>query len=138
MSKKILIVEDDLDTLELLRLALTGFDYIIHTAVTGSEALTKAFVSPPDLVVLDLILPELNGFDVCERLRRNPATVFVPIIMVTALPGELPRLAGVEAGADAYIRKPFVIQDLVSRVGELLDRCHAFPEVPRQSLRLSA
>jgi DNA-binding response OmpR family regulator len=138
MSKTLLIVEDDLDALEMIRLALTGGEYIIRTSVTGTEALTKALISPPDLVLLDLILPELNGFDVCERLRRNPATAFVPIIIVTALPGELPRLAGVEAGADLYIRKPFQIQDLVSRVGELLDRPHAFPEVPRQTQRLSA
>jgi DNA-binding response OmpR family regulator len=138
MPKKILIVEDDPDMVEILRLALTGEDYVIHTALTGTEALEKAQMSPPDLVLLDLILPELNGFDVCERLRRNPTTAFVPIIMVTALPGELPRLAGVEAGADAYIRKPFEIQDLVARVSELLHHPRALPLVHQETLRMSA
>jgi len=120
MPKKILIVDDDPDMVEMLRLALNSEGYAIRTAVTGREALRKALISPPDLVLLDLILPGLHGFNVCERLRSHPATASVPIIMVTALPDELSRLAGMEAGADAYIQKPFEIQELVSRVGEML------------------
>jgi len=93
-------------------------------------------MSPPDLVLLDLILPGLNGFNVCERLRTNPATASVPIIMVTALPGGLPRLAGMERGADGYIRKPFEIQELVSLVGEWFRQPHVRAE--RESQRLAA
>jgi len=118
MPKKILLVEDDPDMVEMLRFALNREGYAIRTAVTGREALRKALIAPPDLILLDLILPGLNGFNVCERLRSHPTTASVPIIMVTALPGELPRLAGVELGADGYIRKPFEIQELVSLVGE--------------------
>ncbi len=118
MPKKILLVEDDPDMVEMLRFALNREGYAIRTAVTGREALRKALIAAPDLILLDLILPGLNGFNVCERLRSHPTTASVPIIMVTALPGELPRLAGVELGADGYIRKPFEIQELVSLVGE--------------------
>jgi len=137
MPKKLLIVEDDPDTVEMLRAALTAADYTVYTARSGTEALSKAHASPPDLVLLDLILPEMNGFDVCERLRRDPMTESVPILIVTAMPGELPRLAGKEAGASAYIRKPFEIQELVSRIGQLL-QCHSNPANAGQSQRLIA
>jgi DNA-binding response OmpR family regulator len=133
MPKRILIADDDPDMVEMLRLALHGEGYAIRTAVTGGEAVRKALISPPDLVVLDLIMPGLHGFNVCERMRRDPATASVPIIMVTSLPGELPRLAGMEVGADMYIRKPFEIQELISRVGELLGRTRARPDVLQES-----
>jgi CheY-like chemotaxis protein len=138
MAKKILIVDDDRETVELLRLALHSEGYAIRTAVTGREALRKALLAPPDLVVLDLILPGLHGFNVCERLRSHSATAAVPIIMVTAWPGELPRLAGMEAGADVYLRKPFEIQELISRVGDLLRRTQVCPAGPRESQRVVA
>jgi len=120
MPKHILIVEDDSDMVELLHLALTQAGHTTSVAATGTEALSMARRSPPDLVLLDLILPEVNGFDVCETLRREPATASVPVIMITALPGELPRLAGVEMGAAAYFNKPFRIEDLVARVEALV------------------
>ena len=107
---------------ELLRIALTEAGYTACTAATGTEALAVAQRSSPDLVVLDLLLPEMNGFNVCENLRRNPATASVPIIMITALPGQFPRLVGVEAGVNAYVNKPFQTQELVSCVGGLLRR----------------
>ena len=113
MPKKILIVDDDPAMVEMLRLALNSAGYAIRTAVTGREALRKALISPPDLVFLDLILPGLHGFNVCERLRSHPATASVPIIMVSALAGEPPRLARVELGVDDYIKRPFEIQELV-------------------------
>lgn len=120
MSAKILIVDDDPDMVELLRFALTEAGYSACTATTGMEALAEAQRSSPDLVVLDLLLPEMNGFNVCENLRRNPATASVPIIMMTVLPGQFPRLVGVEAGVNAYVNKPFQTQDLIACVGGLL------------------
>jgi DNA-binding response OmpR family regulator len=120
MPAKILIVDDDPDMVELLRLALTEAGYSACTATTGTEALAEAERSSPDLVVLDLLLPELNGFNVCENLRRNPATASVPIVMMTVLPGQFPRLVGVETGADAYVNKPFQTPELVSCVDGLL------------------
>jgi DNA-binding response OmpR family regulator len=120
MPAKILIVDDDPDMVELLRMALTEAGYSACTAATGTEALSEAQRSSPDLVVLDLLLPEMNGFNVCESLRRNPATASVPIIMITVMPGQFPRLAGMEAGVNAYVNKPFQTQELVSCVKGLL------------------
>jgi len=122
MAPRILIVEDDPDMAELLRLALSGAGYSIRTATTGKEALRKARRSPPDLVVLDVLLPGMNGFSVCERLRREAATAAVPVLMTTVLPGEFPRLVGTEAGADVYLSKPFRMEELLACVGDLLHR----------------
>jgi len=127
MAKRILIVDDDPEVVELLQVILTGAGYTTLTASTGEEALTKAQQSTPDLIILDLLLPEANGFTVCEHLRRHPATASVPIMILTGLPGELPRLAAGEAGADAYVRKPFEIQELVSQVAALLLQSQPFP-----------
>jgi DNA-binding response OmpR family regulator len=120
MKGNILIVDDDLDMVEMLRLVLTESGYATRAALTGAEALKKARRTPPDLVLLDLILPDLNGFYVCSALRLDPATAAIPIIMMTAMPGEFPRLAGIETGADAYLNKPFSIDGLVALVHDLL------------------
>lgn len=127
MAANILIVEDDLDLVELLSSVLTESGYATRAAVTGTEALKCARRTPPDLVLLDLILPELNGFDVCTALRLDPATATIPIIMMTVVPGEIPRLAGLETGADAYLNKPFLIDELVALVHELLHGTHRSP-----------
>jgi DNA-binding response OmpR family regulator len=120
MSARILIVDDDPDIVELLRFALTEAGYSAVSAATGTEALAQVQRFSPDLIVLDLLLPESNGFTVCENLRRNPATASVPVIMITVLPGQFPRLVGAEAGVNAYLNKPFHLQELVSCVGDLL------------------
>jgi DNA-binding response OmpR family regulator len=127
MAPKVLIVDDDPDLVEMLQVILTGAGYTTLTAFTGTEALRTARKSTPDLVILDLLLPELNGFIVCEQLRQHRATSSVPIIMITGVPGEFPRLAGIEVGADAYVRKPFEVQEMVSRVAGLLHQSQAFP-----------
>jgi len=136
MPATILIVDDDPDMVELLRLALKDAGYTTRTANSGIEALSKAQRFPPDLILLDVILPDLNGFNVCDSLRHHPATASVPIIMVTVLPGEFPRLVGTELGADAYLNKPFQIQELISRVGEVLRQTCACPvgSIPHQVL----
>jgi DNA-binding response OmpR family regulator len=122
MISRILVVDDDPDMVELVRLALTDAGFSVRTAANGQEALRKARRSPPDLVVLDLLLPGLNGFSVCEQLRLNPATAVVPVLMITVLPGEFPRLVGAEAGANAYLNKPFRMEELVACVGDLVRR----------------
>ena len=129
MTPRILIVDDDPDMVDLLRLALADTRCSVCTASDGKEALRKALRSPPDLVVLDLLLPGLNGFSVCEQLRLNPATADVPIVMITVLPGEFPRLVGTEAGADAYLNKPFPMEEFVACVGELIRRRSGGAEV---------
>jgi len=120
MAKKVLIVDDDPDLLAMLCLALKGAGYVTRTSTSGREGLEQAQRSPPDLIVLDLVLPDLNGLSVCEALRRHPATASIPIVMLTAMPGEFPRLAGVEAGVDAYILKPFEVEELITRLDGLL------------------
>ncbi len=120
MVPRILIVDDDPDMVQLLQLALAEEGYSVRSASTGPEALLKARRSPPDLVVLDLLLPGINGFSVCEQLRRNSDTASVLVLMITVLPGEFPRLVGAEAGANAYLNKPFRVEELVGLVGELV------------------
>ena len=120
MNGNILIVDDDPDMVEILHSVLSEAGYTTRAASNGTEALAQARRNPPDLVLLDLILPDQNGFYICEALRRDAATASVPIIMITGMPGEIARFAGFEAGADAYLNKPFSIDGLVDLVRDLL------------------
>jgi len=132
-------VDDDPDMVEMLRLSLNAAGYIARVAATGLAAIRRARRSPPDLVLLDLLLPGMNGFSVCEALRAISSTASIPIIIVTALPGEFPRLAGIEAGADAYFSKPFQIQELLARVKEVLRQPrHLFTEQARSRASIAA
>jgi DNA-binding response OmpR family regulator len=107
MKSKILVVDDEPDALELIgfNLKRAGFDVV--TASDGAEALRRARESPPALVVLDLMLPELDGLQVCRLLRGDSRTASIPIIMLTAKAGEIDRVLGLELGADDYLTKPF-------------------------------
>jgi len=120
MRRRILVVEDDPDQLELIRLSLKTAGFAIGTAANGIDALLKTRSVTPDLIVLDLMLPGLNGFDICETLRLDPATAGVPIIMLTGLSGQMNRIAGMESGASDYLLKPFNPQELVAKVKKLL------------------
>lgn len=120
MTRTILVVDDDFDLAELLQTRLTGAGYLAQIATTGKEALHKAWTSPPDLVVLDLILPDQHGFNICQTLRNAPVTAAVPIIMMTAHPGEMSRLVGLEMGADCYLTKPFQMDEMLEQVDKLL------------------
>ncbi len=122
MKPKVLVVDDEPDAVEVIEFNLkqAGFDVI--TAPDGEEALRKARAKSPDLIVLDVMLPELDGFEVCKVLRRDPATAGVPIIMLTAKAAEVDRVVGLELGADDYVTKPFSPRELVLRVRKLLER----------------
>jgi DNA-binding response OmpR family regulator len=120
MQRKILVVEDDADQLEIIRLILEKAGFAIGTATNGTDALVKTRSISPDLIVLDLMLPGLNGFDICETLRKNPATASVPIVILTGLCSEFGRLAGLESGASEFLTKPFKVEELVSKVDKLL------------------
>jgi DNA-binding response OmpR family regulator len=119
MRKKILVVDDDAEVVELLRFNLKNAGFAIGTAADGVEAIKKACSVSPDLILLDLMMPELDGLAVCEILRRDPATASIPIIMLTAVSSEFGRLAGLESGAREYLTKPFSPRELVSRVKSL-------------------
>ena len=120
MRRKILVVDDNAGLLDLICFNLKKAGFATGTARDGVEALKKARTIAPDLILLDLMLPELDGFAVCEILRHDPATASIPVIMITALNSELSRFAGLEAGANEYVTKPFSPRDLVSRVEHLI------------------
>ncbi|MEW6188296.1 MAG: response regulator [Thermodesulfobacteriota bacterium] len=119
---KILIVEDDPDILELLHFNLEKAGYRTLRAEDGEQALPLARKQNPDLVLLDLLLPGLNGLEVCRRMKGDPALQHIPIIMVTAKGEEMDRIVGLELGADDYIVKPFSIREILLRIEKLLGR----------------
>jgi DNA-binding response OmpR family regulator len=118
----ILIVEDDRDIAELIRHYLVRAGYTADTLASGAEVLPRLRSHRTDLLVLDLMLPGLHGLEVCQAIRRDPATATLPIIVVTARAEESDRVAGLELGADDYLTKPFSPKELVARVGALLRR----------------
>ncbi len=120
MKTKILVVDDEPDALELIEFNLKGSGYDVVTACDGAEALQKARRLVPALIILDLMLPKVDGLEVCKTLRREPATAEVPIIMLTAKTAEIDRILGLELGADDYVTKPFSPRELVLRVNRLL------------------
>src|SRR5574341_368734 len=122
MSKKILIVEDERDILQLVRLYLEKQGYRTCTATTGLEGLKQTKTENPDLVILDLMLAEMDGLEVCKRLRADPKTARIPLIMLTAKAEEADTVIGLELGADDYVTKPFSPKALVARVKALFRR----------------
>jgi DNA-binding response OmpR family regulator len=122
---KVLIVDDEPDAVELVEFNLKNAGFEVLTALTGTEALRKARAQLPDVILLDLMLPEVDGLEVCKLLRRDPATQALPIIMVTAKSSEIDRVLGLELGADDYVTKPFSPRELVLRVRNLLKRRQA-------------
>lgn len=132
---RILLVDDDAAIANLLRTLLTGLGYQLTVARTGEEALTQAQRQPPDLVLLDVLLPGMDGYTLCRKLRQHPATCNVPILMLTARAETADKLAGFNAGADDYLTKPFEPQELVYRVRALLARAHPSPPFAEQGYR---
>ena len=118
-GKRVLVVDDDTKTVELVKLYLNRDGYRVLTAYTGTEALRLARKSHPDLIVLDLMLPGMDGLEVCRTLRGESD---VPIIMLTAKTTERDKLTGLDMGADDYVTKPFSPQELAARVRALLRR----------------
>ncbi|MBC8171064.1 MAG: response regulator, partial [Anaerolineae bacterium] len=106
MSEKILVVDDDIDSLKLIGLMLQRQGYEVIAANTGGQALARVHNDHPDLIILDVMMPDMNGYEVCKRLRTNPDTQSIPIIMFTAKTLIDDKVAGFEAGADDYLTKP--------------------------------
>ncbi len=122
MRPKILLVEDDANLVELIRYNLEKEGFDVVTTPDGEEALVLAEEDRPDVVVLDWMIANLSGIEVCRRLRRAPETAGLPIIMLTARAEESDRVRGLETGADDYVTKPFSPRELVARVRALLRR----------------
>ena len=121
MSAKVLVVDDESDFVELLSYNLQLHGYEVVSAGGGIEALNQARKHHPDLIVLDLMLPDLDGFSICEILRCQPSTANIPVLMLTAMAGEIPRLQGMEVGAVDYLTKPFRPRELMQRVRAILE-----------------
>jgi two-component system phosphate regulon response regulator PhoB len=134
VKPKILVVDDEPEAAELVEFNLKQAGFDVATAADGAEALKKAKALLPSLVVLDLMLPEIDGLEVCKLLRREPATARIPIVMLTAKAAEIDRVLGLELGADDYITKPFSPRELVLRVKGLLRRGQA-PEEKKDQIR---
>ena len=119
---KILVVDDEPEAVELLEFNLKQAGFDVVTAADGAQAIKKARSVLPSLIVLDLMLPEIDGLDVCKMLRRDPATAGIPIIMLTAKAAEMDRIVGLEVGADDYLGKPFNPRELLARIHAVLRR----------------
>lgn len=123
MSKTlILIVEDDTDILQLLTYNMQAAGFDVLTAMDGHAALTAARQRLPDLIMLDLMIPGIDGFEVCKELKRNAETTKIPVIMLTAKGEEMDRIVGLELGADDYVVKPFSPRELILRIRAVLRR----------------
>ncbi|MFQ3536875.1 MAG: response regulator [Aggregatilineales bacterium] len=125
MAEKILIVDDDIDSLKLIGLMLQRQGYEVVAASHGAQAIARATAERPDLIILDVMMPDLDGYEICRRLRANPTTQPIPIIMFTAKTLIDDKVQGFEAGADDYLAKPTHPAELASRVKALLLRSAA-------------
>ena len=128
MAAEVLVVEDEPDIRNLIVLHLSREGFRCRTAKSGPEALREARAATPDLVVLDLMLPDLDGLEVCRRLRSDAATATIPIIMLTAKADEVDRVVGLEMGADDYVVKPFSPKELIARIRAVLRRARPAAE----------
>jgi len=121
-KEKILIVDDEQDILELLNYNLGREGYQVFSVETGEQAYDLANTKAPDMIILDLMLPGIDGLEVCRRLKKNPQTEIIPIIMLTAKGEEADIITGLELGADDYVTKPFSPKELVARIRAVLRR----------------
>ncbi len=134
MPVNVLVVEDEPDISGIIRRTLERDGIRVDVVDRGDAAVQAAIDDVPDLVLLDINLPVINGFEVCRILRARPATARVPIIMLTARSGETDRVSGLELGADDYITKPFSLRELLARVKAVLRRTTSDARLPVRGL----
>jgi DNA-binding response OmpR family regulator len=129
MSERILVIDDDADVVRFVRMSLEREGYEVATALLGNAGLRAALEQPPDLILLDILMPDLDGLELLSRLRVNPSTSSVSVVLLTARTDSSDRVRGLELGADDYITKPFDIEELVARVGAVLRRSKAMRDL---------
>ena len=132
---KILVVDDEPDVLEVIGFNLKAAGFTVLTADDGATALKRARQEAPDLIVLDVMLPNVDGLEACRALRREAGTANIPIILLTARAAEVDRVLGLELGADDYVTKPFSPRELVLRIRKLLQRRAPAVDAPAEHLR---
>jgi DNA-binding response OmpR family regulator len=120
MRGTILVVDDEPDQLEVVQAILSDVGFSVETTTNGFDALKKVAKSLPGLIIVDGNMPKMNGFALCESLRKTPETAGIPIIMLTGLVGNLSRMNGLLHGASAYVTKPYKVNELVDKVKELM------------------
>jgi len=130
MSKTILVIEDDPIALRFARYTLLQEGYEVITAPNGLEGLRKALTDNPDLIILDIMLPGIDGFEICHRLRAEPQTARTPILMLTSKAQESDRQTGFKVGTDDYLTKPALPSEIVQRVQALLAMTDYVPSIP--------
>ena len=131
---KILVADGEPSVFELLGPSLAGAGFTVTTAANGKEALEKVRIEKPDLVLLDLVIPDISGLDVCKTLKSNPLTSKIPLIIVTAMATEVDRIVALEIGADDYVIKPFSTRELLLRIRAVLRRSqgeNSSPQIKR-------
>ncbi len=133
---RILVVDDEETIVELISFNLEKEGFIIDTATDGQEALLKIATKKPDLIVLDWMLPGLDGLDICRRIRQNPDTTDIPVIMLTARGEEVDRILGLELGASDYVTKPFSPRELAARVKAQLRARQIKPALQEERSRI--
>lgn len=128
---RVLVVDDERDFRQLISMFLqrSGLPVDVVTADGGPTGLTMALADPPDLVILDVMMPEINGFDVCQRLRADARTHRTPVLMLTSLDEPIDRTRGFLAGVDDYLAKPFDRGELLARVRRILQRTYGYGDV---------
>jgi two-component system phosphate regulon response regulator PhoB len=134
-SKSILIIEDEKDIVDLIAYHLKQSGFSVLTALDGASGLEQAKKQRPSLIILDLMLPQMDGKDVCRTLKGNPLTQSIPVLMLTAKAEEMDRVIGFELGADDYVTKPFSPRELVLRVKAILRR-KEFPEEGEKKIQI--
>ena len=136
MKEKILIIEDELDLVKGIKMNLVDVGYEVDYALNGKEGLEKGLKEKPDLILLDIMLPGIDGLEICKELRRNK--VDIPILMLTAKGDEIDKVIGLEIGADDYISKPFSIRELLARIKAHLRRENRSVETAQEVFQLES
>jgi len=134
VAKTVLVIDDEPELVKLLDYNLTRAGYLVLTARDGAGGLAAAHKHSPDVIILDVMMPGVDGWEVCKKLRQEPSTAGIPLLMLTAKAEEADRVLGLELGADDYLTKPFGVRELVARVKALLRRAEA-PSEPAEVVK---
>ncbi len=120
MGKRTILIADDEANIRLLVGNLLGKDYVVHKAIDGAEAVAIARSRKPDLILMDIMMPKMDGYNACHEIKKDPVTKAIPVVMLTGLGHELNKKLAQQIGADDYLTKPFSSENLLNTIGQLL------------------